>query len=126
MSLEQNIAELNTNIKALVAAMAAGGVASSASTGTAAAETSTGKTTTTGKGKAKDTAPKVSREEMVAALTEVKDKFGAAEAKAIIEATGAKKMAEVPDNKIASAFTAAQAKLAETDDNADDNADDGL
>lgn len=124
MSLEQNIAELNTNIKALVAALAAGGSVSAASTGTGtAADAGTTGTKTTGKGKTKPPAGP-SREEMVAALTEVKEKFGAAEAKAIITKVGAGKMAEIADDKIGTAFTLAKAKL-EADAATDDD-DDGI
>jgi ABC-type oligopeptide transport system substrate-binding subunit len=125
MSFDAQITELNTNIKALIAALGAAstGTASAASTGTA----DTGTAKTTGKGKTK-TAEKAgpTREEMVAALTEVKEKFGAAEAKAIITKVGAAKMAEIADDKIQSAFTLAKAKLeaASADDTQEE--DDGL
>ena len=125
MSFDAQITELNTNIKALIAALGAAstGTASAASTGTA----DTGTAKTTGKGKTK-TAEKTgpTREEMVAALTEVKEKFGAAEAKAIITKVGAAKMAEIADDKIGSAFTLAKAKLeaASADDTQEE--DDGL
>jgi ABC-type oligopeptide transport system substrate-binding subunit len=125
MSFDAQITELNTNIKALIAALGAAstGTASAASTGTA----DTGTAKTTGKGKTK-TAEKTgpTREEMVAALTEVKEKFGAAEAKAIITKVGAAKMAEIADDKIQSAFTLAKAKLeaASADDTQEE--DDGL
>jgi hypothetical protein len=127
MSFDAQLTELNTNIKALIAALGAAGSVSTASTGTAAADAgaSTTKTSKTSKTKT-DTKPAgPSREEMVAALTEVKEKFGAAEAKAIITKVGAAKMAEIADDKISAAFTLAKSKLeasAETDD--DDN--DGL
>jgi hypothetical protein len=124
MSIEQLLTDVNTNLKALVAALAAGGSVSAASTGTA--DTGTAKTTgTKGKGKtAEKTGP--TREEMVAALTEVKEKFGAAEAKAIITKVGAAKMAEIADDKISSAFTLAKTKLeaASADDTQEE--DDGL
>jgi ABC-type oligopeptide transport system substrate-binding subunit len=125
MSFDAQITELNTNIKALIAALGAAstGTASAASTGTA----DTGTAKTTGKGKTK-TAEKTgpTREEMVAALTEVKEKFGAAEAKAIITKVGAATMADIADDKIQSAFTLAKAKLeaASADDTQEE--DDGL
>lgn len=123
MSIENLLTELNTNIKALTAAMAAGGQVSAASTGTAGdtgTKTAGGKGT---KGKAEKTGP--SREEMVAALTEVKEKFGTAEAKAIITKVGGTKMAEIADDKIATAFTLAKAKL-EAGDDTGGGEDDGL
>lgn len=131
MSFDAQLTELNTNIKALIAALGAAGSVSTASTGTAAADagTTAGKTTTTGKGKAGKTAEKAagpSREEMVAALTEVKEKFGAAEAKAIITKVGAAKMAEIADDKIGTAFTLAKSKLEASSGDDDNNDDDGL
>jgi len=128
MSFDAQITELNTNIKALIAALAAAGTVSAASTGTAAdAGTATTTKTSTAKGKTK-TAEKSgpTREEMVAALTEVKEKFGAAEAKAIITKVGAAKMAEIADDKIGSAFTLAKAKLEASSADDDNNDDDGL
>lgn len=130
MSFDAQLTELNTNIKALIAALGAAGSVSTASTGTAAETTGTaaGKTTGTGKGKANKTAEKTgpSREEMVAALTEVKEKFGAAEAKAIITKVGAAKMAEIADDKIGTAFTLAKSKLEATTGDDDNGDDDGL
>jgi hypothetical protein len=129
MSFDAQITELNTNIKALIAALGAAGSVSTASTGTAGTAADAGTTTKTtgakGKGKTTEkTGP--SREEMVAALTEVKEKFGAAEAKAIITKVGAGKMAEIADDKIGTAFTLAKSKLeASTGDDGDDG-DDGL
>jgi hypothetical protein len=125
MSFDAQIAELNTNIKALIAALGAastGGASAAADTGTASTAKSTGT-----KGKTK-TAEKAgpSREEMVAALTEVKEKFGAAEAKAIISKVGAAKMVEIADDKISAAFTLAKAKLEASSTDDDNNDDDGL
>lgn len=128
MSFDAQLTELNTNIKALIAALGAAGSVSTASTGTAAdAGAATGtKTTKTSKTKT-DTKPAgPSREEMVAALTEVKEKFGAAEAKAIITKVGAAKMAEIADDKIGTAFTLAKSKLEASSGDDDSGDDDGL
>lgn len=126
MSFDAQIAELNTNIKALIAALGAastGGASAAADTGTAS--TTAGKTGTRGK-KDADKKAGPTREEMVAALTEVKEKFGAAEAKAIISKVGAAKMAEIADDKIQSAFTLAKAKLEASAADETDPEDDGL
>jgi hypothetical protein len=128
MSLEQALNDNTATMKQLIAALAAAGTVSAASTGTAAdAGTATTTKTSTAKGKTK-TAEKSgpTREEMVAALTEVKEKFGAAEAKAIITKVGAAKMAEIADDKIGSAFTLAKAKLEASSADDDNNDDDGL
>lgn len=118
--IEQLIKEL---IAALNANTAAQGGAAAASTDAGAATT----TKTTGKAgaKTKTTPPGPTREEMVASLTEVKEKFGAAEAKAIITKVGAAKMADIADDKIGTAFTLAKAKL-EADAAAGDDDDDGI
>jgi hypothetical protein len=126
MSLEQALQENTATMKQLIAALAAAGTVSSASTGTAA---DAGTTKTTGKGgKTTKTTEKTgpTREEMVAALTEVKEKFSAADAKAIISKVGATKMAEIADDKIGAAFTLAKAKLEAADAGGDDDGDDGL
>lgn len=128
MSFEDLIAGLTAALNANTAALKAAGVVTSASTGTAAdaGAASTGKATGGKKGAGKtETKTGPSREEMVAALTEVKEKFGAAEAKAIISKVGAGKMAEIADDKIGTAFTLAKAKL-EAEENAGDGDDDGL
>jgi hypothetical protein len=128
MSLEQALNENTATMKQLIAALAAAGTVSAASTGTAAdAGAATTTKTSTAKGKTK-TAEKAgpTREEMVAALTEVKEKFGAAEAKAIISKAGAAKMAEIADDKIAATFTLAKAKLEASSADETDPEDDGL
>jgi hypothetical protein len=128
MSFDAQLTELNTNIKALIAALGGANLSSAASTGTVADAGTTTGTKSTGKGTKTKTQEKAgpTREEMVAALTEVKEKFGAAEAKAIISKVGATKMAEIADDKIGTAFTLAKSKLeaSSADDAADE--DDGL
>lgn len=122
MSLEQALNDNTATMKLLIAALAAAGTVTAASTGTAAdageTKTTTGKGTG-GKGAAgKTSAPKgPTVEEMQAAVNEVKEKFGTAEAKAIIEgAGGVKKMAEIPESKYKAVFDAAKAKLEGGDD----------
>lgn len=125
MSIEKLIEANTAALVALTAALTAAGTVSAASTGTA----STGDTASTdkpastgkgaaGKGKGAAAAPKgPTVEEMQAAVNEVKEKFGTAEAKAIIEgAGGVKKMAEIPEAKYKAVFDAAKAKLEEGDD----------
>lgn len=122
MSIEKLIEANTAAMIALTAALTAAGTVTAASTGTA----STGDTASTdkpatgagkGKGKGAAAAPKVSVEEMQAAVNEVKEKFGTAEAKSIIEtAGGVKKMADIPEAKIEAVFKAAKAKLEEGDD----------
>lgn len=126
MSLEQALAANTAALIAMTAALTAAGSVTTASTGTAA----TGETkAAAGKGKANTTKaePKgPSVEEMQAALNEVKEKFGAAEAKSIItDVGGAKKMAEIPEAKIKAVFEAAKARLEATEETTTDE-NDGL
>jgi hypothetical protein len=114
MSIEQLlqgvIEALNANTAALQgSAVKTTGTGTSGETGTA----STGKGGDKGGDKKKG--PTV--EEMQAALTAVKEKFGAAEAKSIIKsAGGVEKMNEIPEKKVKAVFEAAQAKLTAEDD----------
>ena len=56
--------------------------------------------------------PAHTREEMQAALVELKEKVDAASAKAVIsEAGGVAKMADIPDDKIDDVYEAAKAKI---------------
>ena len=58
--------------------------------------------------------PVHTREEMQAALVELKEKVDAASAKAVIsEAGGVAKMADIPDDKIDAVYDAAKAKIDE-------------
>lgn len=105
--LEQLIKDLIAALNANTAAQ--GGKAPAADAGsTGSADTSTTKAAGKGKTTAK-TGP--TREEMAAALTEVKDTLGAAEAKSIISGLGVTKMVDIPDEKIAAAFKLAKSKL---------------
>jgi len=60
--------------------------------------------------------PKVTKEQMQAALTEVKDTLGVPDAKALItEVGGVKKMDDIPEDKFEAVLKAAQEKLAEAE-----------
>lgn len=109
MSLEESILKL---VAALEANTAAIGLTPSGKSATPPAE----KATTSASSKpAKPAAyeAKHSHEEMAAALGEVKEKFGAPAAKAIIKDVGGKdKMAEITDPKaIDATYEAAKAKM---------------
>lgn len=124
MNLEQLLQGVIEALNANTAALQAANGGAAASTGTAATGAKAG--AKAGAKTKTDTKPAgPSREEMVAALTEVKEKFGAAEAKAIITKVGAAKMAEIADDKIGTAFTLAKAKL-DADAAGGDDDDDGI
>ena len=112
-------------LTAVIAALEANTAALNGKAAAAPAAAGTAKAGTT-KPAAKPAAPKgPSRDEMVAVITEVKEKLGSAAAKEIIADTGVTKMAEIPDAKIKSAFDAATALLNAPADAADPE-DDGL
>lgn len=130
MSIEKLIEANTAAMIALTAALTAAGTVTAASTGTA----STGDTAAStdkpaggkGKGGKAPAAPKVTVEEMQAAVNEVKEKFGTTEAKEIIKsAGGVAKMADIPEAKIEAVFKAAKAKLEETGDD-DQGGDDDI
>lgn len=115
MSLEDNIVALTKAIEANTAALLAGGGAAAPAATTAPAAETTGK----GKGgkTSKTTEPTVTREQMVAALNDVKEKKGVAAAKAIIkDVGGADKMADIPEGKIAEVHKAATDALKEEEE----------
>lgn len=107
MSLEESILKLVAAIEANTAAL---GVVPAPSK---AAAPSTEKAASASKPAKAAYEAKHSHEEMAAALGEVKEKFGAPAAKAIIKETGGKdKMAEITDPKtIDAVYDAAKAKL---------------
>lgn len=96
--------------------------------GSAEAPATTGKASKaeTSKPAAKTTSkPKVTQEQMQAALTKVKDDLGVPAAKAIINETGGvKKMDDIPEDKYAAVIKACEEKLAEAADG-DEDADEG-
>jgi hypothetical protein len=107
MSLEQKIEALTTAVEALTAKMSG----ASASAGTPAADKPAKKA-------AAEYTPKFSKDEMTAALNEVKEKFGTPVAKEIVTGTGkADKMANITDPKLIDAcYEAAKAKMKEAED----------
>lgn len=111
MSLEQKIEALTAAVEALTAKMSGAGVAAPAPA--PAAEKPKAE-----KPKAAEYTPKHTKDEMTAALNEVKEKFGTPVAKSIVTETGkAAKMAEISDPKLIDAcYEAAKAKLAEAND----------
>jgi len=125
MSIEQQLTELNTNIKALVAAI--GSIQGGAAAAGTAAAASTTKPAASGKGKtstAKETPPSVSVDEMQGALGKVKEKYDAATAKAIIKSVGGvEKMNEIPTDKVQAVYDAATKKLAEEEQTSTDDGD---
>lgn len=99
--------------------------------GSAETSTSTAKTTKaeTSKPAAKTASkPKVTQEQMQAALTKVKDTLGVPAAKGIINETGGvKKMDDIPEDKYAAVIKACEEKLTEAEaENGDNGEDDGI
>lgn len=115
MSLEQKIEALTAAVEALTVAMKAGGAAPAAS---ASADKPAAATKATKATKAAEYEPKHSKEEMQAAMAEVKEKLGVAKAKEIRGEVGkADKLADITDPKIIDAvYEAAQAALAAGED----------
>ena len=114
MSIEQAIAELTAAVKENTAALqGAKGAASAGKPADAAADKSatTGKTTGAGKGAGKTSKPAVTREQVVAVLQEVKEKFDLDTAREMFAPT--KKMAEIPESDFEKVYKAAKAKLEE-------------
>ena len=127
MSLEQtlaaNTAALEANTAALLKGAVAAVVTGEKATTTTTNTTSTGSTAkekaTPAKEKAtatkeKTAASKHSREDMVAALTEVKEKFDVESTRALFQ-KHAEKMKDIPDSAIDEIYLAAKEKLAEGD-----------
>lgn len=131
MSIDAQIAALTAaleaNTKALERLASAGGSASKttaeATTGEAATQT---KTRT--KAAPKEEAPKVTQEQMQAALIKIKDAFGMEHAKVVIkEAGGVEKMGDIKPSKYAEVLDAAVKKFDELSGAGDDEGgDDGL
>ena len=123
MSLEQALAANTAALEANTAALLKGAVAAVV-TGEKATTTTTTSTGSTAKEKAtpakekatatkeKTAASKHSREDMVAALTEVKEKFDVESTRALFQ-KHAEKMKDIPDSAIDEIYLAAKEKLAE-------------
>lgn len=112
MSLEQALVENTAALQALTAALKAGGTAP-ASEKAPAAEKSTKTTKTTKTEEPKGYQAKHTTDEMIAALTELKESKGLPEAKKIIKEVGKKeKMGEITDPATVDAvYEAAKAAL---------------
>lgn len=118
MSLETEIQTLTTAVEALTAAIKAGGGADAPApekkTRKAKEEPEVTKTK-------EEPKSKYTRDDMIAALNEVKEKKGVAEAKELIKSKGGvDKMADVPEAKIDAVYEAAKAALGAADEGDDD------
>jgi len=105
---------IDAQIAALIAALNANTEALLKSGGTTAAATDKADAKPAGKGKAKDDTPKITQEQVNAALIKIKDDFGMEHAKAVIKEFGkVDKMAEIKPAQFQAVFDAAVAKHAE-------------
>lgn len=114
MSIEKALADLTAALEANTAALKGAGAA--AATFTKVATPNDGETKTTGRGKGKtestESKPKHTKEEMIAALNEVKENKGLQAAKDIISKVGGvTKMADIAEAKIDSVYDAAKQAL---------------
>lgn len=119
MSLESKIEALTAAVEALTAQLKLAGTGSTAAVGKDKEVAAPAPAPAPKPAKpAKPAEPEVSIEDMKAKVTEVKDTFGVAEAKAIIKNVGkAEKMGDITDPALVKAvFDAAVAKLAEEAD----------
>lgn len=120
MSIEQAIAANTAALTALTAALIATtnlAPGAAADTGKPAGKPAAGKP-------AAEKPKGASREEMQAALTEVKERFGAADAKAIVSEVGkSPKMADITDKLIDAVYKAAKAKMADDEAGEGDDGD---
>lgn len=107
---------IDAQIAALIAALNANTEALLKSGGTSAAATDKADTKPAGKGKAekKEEAPKITQEQVNAALIKIKEDFGMDKAKEVIKEFGkVDKMAEIKPAQFQAVFDAAVAKHAE-------------
>ena len=120
---EQLLAE-QQKTNSLLEQLLANGGASSAAAGedagagktTTATATAKGKTTAKGKSTAAADKPKHTKDEVVAAVVAVKDRFGAPEAKKITAKFGLAKIAEAKEEHFDAIFDLCEAKLAEPEE----------
>lgn len=115
---EQLLAEQQKTNSLLEQLLANGGASSAAGEDAGAGKsTAKGKGTST-KGKATSTAdkPKHTKDEVVAAVVAVKDRFGAPEAKKITAKFGLAKIAEAKEEHFDAIFDLCEAKLAEPEE----------
>lgn len=115
---EQLLAE-QQKTNSLLEQLLANGGASSAAAGEDAGAGKTaakGKTTAKGKSTAAADKPKHTKDEVVAAVVAVKDRFGAPEAKKITAKFGYAKIAEAKEEHFDAIFDLCEAKLAEPEE----------
>lgn len=115
---EQLLAEQQKTNSLLEQLLANGGASSAAAGEDAGAgkTTAKGKTTTKGKTTAAADKPKHTKDEVVAAVVAVKDRFGAPEAKKITAKFGLAKIAEAKEEHFDAIFDLCEAKLAEPEE----------
>lgn len=116
---EQMLAEkqkTNALLEQLVALMGAAQSGAAGEDAGAAKTTSKGKTTAKGKSTAAADKPKHTKDEVVAAVVAVKDRFGAPEAKKITAKFGLAKIAEAKEEHFDAIFDLCEAKLAEPEE----------
>ena len=115
---EQLLAEQQKTNSLLEQLLANGGASSAAAGEDAGAgkTTAKGKTTANGKSTAAADKPKHTKDEVVAAVVAVKDRFGAPEAKKITAKFGLAKIAEAKEEHFDAIFDLCEAKLAEPEE----------
>lgn len=109
---EQLLAEQQKTNSLLEQLLANGGASSAA----AGEDAGAGKTTAKGKSTAAADKPKHTKDEVVAAVVAVKDRFGAPEAKKITAKFGLAKIAEAKEEHFDAIFDLCEAKLAEPEE----------
>ena len=115
---EQLLAEQQKTNSLLEQLLANGGASSAAAGEDAGAGKTTAKGKTSAKGKTTAAAdkPKHTKDEVVAAVVAVKDRFGAPEAKKITAKFGLAKIAEAKEEHFDAIFDLCEAKLAEPEE----------
>lgn len=118
---EQLLAEQQKTNSLLEQLLANGGASSAAAgedagAGKTTTATAKGKTTAKGKSTAAADKPKHTKDEVVAAVVAVKDRFGAPEAKKITAKFGLAKIAEAKEEHFDAIFDLCEAKLAEPEE----------
>lgn len=111
MSIEQHLSDLTAAVKELTAKISGASVAATGKADTTAEPTKAKPGPKPGASKPAAAKPKYSREDMVAVLGEVKEKFDTAAARECFAPT--EKMKDIPDADIDKVYLAAKAKLEE-------------
>ena len=121
---EQLLAEQQKTNSLLEQLLANGGASSAAAGEDAGAGKTTKGKATKGKTTAAADKPKHTKDEVVAAVVAVKDRFGAPEAKKITAQFGLAKIAEAKEEHFDAIFDLCEAKLAEEEDEGNGEEDD--